>query len=1274
MSFRLSVLVSGAALAGLLIPSGVAPVPSGAFPPDLVDDAASAVTSPGSSSVSPETPTTDQATTDLTTGDETDAASGDEATASGSETKQEDLTFDRTVEPLVGGMVQVTAGGMFTLALADNGRVYRWGDQNAGLMTGVPRPTWATPHLIEGALADVKVVAIAAGRYISLALSDTGQVYTMNDYWYCATAQDPNDDNCAAPVLVRGALSGVRIVAVAAGEEFALALSQDGRVFSWGENNYGQLGDGTTINRITPVLVSGLSGQRVVGIAAGSTHCAAVTSTGAVYTWGTNTTGALGDGTTTSRTSPVKVNGALNGQNVKAVAAGAEFTAALTTGGRVYTWGSNYRGQVGVGDRTDHLTPVLVGGALTGVNITGIVAAGGHTVALSQAGRVYSWGYNAFGEVGVGDTLPRLEPVRLDGILSNVTITAIGVGDYSTVVASNSGKLYLWGTNYYGQIGTPIPPIQALPVAVTGLPSNSPVVAIAAQHDFTMALTAAGQVYTWGNNENQHIGDGTAVNRFSPVLISGALSGVKIVAIATGVDHAMALSANGQVYTWGHNTYGQLGDPGRTAVTPARVDGPLAGLKVVGIAAGDYFNLVVTDTGRVYAWGANASGQLGNGSTTRTGTPTLVGGLLAGVNVATVATGASVSIAISQTGKGYIWGVNATGQLGNGNLTNNPLPAAMTGVFANTSVKAASGGNNHTVATTRDGKFYTWGGNMWGQLGNGTQTDQTTPAPPAGPLANLKVTAVSAGYNHTVAVTDSGRVYTVGYNAYGRLGDGTTALRSTPVLVGGLLTNLKVVAVAAGREHTVALTDTGRVYTWGDNDYGQLGTAVAGHYPWPEPLANFDLRTPPASAGSVTISGTPRTGNTLTATASDVAPANAQLSYQWLRGGTALSGATAGTYTVAPGDVGQVLTVRVTASKTGFTTGSAVSAPITGQIGLFTSVSVSTCAQPAVSAACAAVISATPGMGSAVYQWLINGAAVSGATGSSYRPTPADAGKNLSVRASVTRPGFETRTVTSTTRQVPIPPADSMLAFTLSPDLSGDRLGDVVGVHTSGELRLFKGGASGFSTSFTRPGVSGVAGVRVFGPGDWSGDGRSDVATIDTAGDLWLYRGDGKGSLSTARVKLGNGWNSFLAVPSGDLTGDGQPDLLGVDLSTGLLYLYRWNVARGWFETKRQVGNGWTGWDLYAAGDLNGDGRTDVLGIDSTGNMFCYHGKGDGTFQTKRQCGNGWGSFQLAAGADLTGDGLADIIGRDNQSRAVYFYRGLGAGRFATKRQVTSGW
>jgi hypothetical protein len=252
----------------------------------------------------------------------------------------------------------------------------------------------------------------------------------------------------------------------------------------------------------------------------------------------------------------------------------------------------------------------------------------------------------------------------------------------------------------------------------------------------------------------------------------------------------------------------------------------------------------------------------------------------------------------------------------------------------------------------------------------------------------------------------------------------------------------------------------------------------------------------------------------------------------------------------------------------------------------------------------------------------------------------------------------------------PAPGHTSPVELALTPDMTGDRFGDVLAVDSSGELRVFRGTANGFTQERTLLGLTGLTGTKVYGPGDWSNDGKADLAVVDQAGDLWVHKGDGQGAIATERTKIGHGWSAFAAVPAGDLTGDRQPDLLGTETATGDLYLYKWIPSRGGFHTKRLVGWGWKGWQLHAGGDLNGDGLTDIIGIDSKGDLYCYSGNGNGAFPHKVKCGNGWGSYQLAAGADLNADGLADIVGKDTVTGDVYYYKGLGKGRFATKHRV----
>jgi SpoIID/LytB domain protein len=318
------------------------------------------------------------------------------------------------------------------------------------------------------------------------------------------------------------------------------------------------------------------------------------------------------------------------------------------------------------------------------------------------------------------------------------------------------------------------------------------------------------------------------------------------------------------------------------------------------------------------------------------------------------------------------------------------------------------------------------------------------------------------------------------------------------------------------------------------------------------------------------------------------------------------------------------------------------------------------------------VLTAVPGAwvptpGQLAYQWLANGAAISGATTSTYTVRAADQGRTLSVRVTGTRTGTIAASATSAAVTVPWAPATR---FTLSPDLNGDGRGEVLAVRGD-QLVRYPWTASG---TLGAPQVlgSGFTNQQVYAPGDWNGDRKADVITVRTDGLMFLYPGTGNGTLASPR-QIGNGWQGYRVVPAGDLTGDRVTDLLGIP-ANGDLKLYRGNGRGGFVSPYPRVGNGWVGFDLFAAGDITRDGRADILSVDSRGALWAYAGRGNGTFLTRTQVGNGWGTYTLAAGADLNGDGTADIVGRDDKTGTLYVYTGRGGGFFATKRAIGTGW
>jgi len=248
---------------------------------------------------------------------------------------------------------------------------------------------------------------------------------------------------------------------------------------------------------------------------------------------------------------------------VAAIAAGDSHTCALMVGGGVKSWGDNYNGQLGDGTWTQHTTPVDVSGLTSGVAT--IAAGGDHTCALTAGGGVRCWGRNDYGQLGDGTTTKRNTPVDVSGLTSGVV--AIAAGHYHTCALTAGGGVQCWGRNGNGQLGDGTTTQRTTPVDVSGLTSG--VAAIAAGYSHTCALTAGGGIECWGRNSNGQLGDGTTTQRTTPVDVSGLTSGVA--AIAAGGYHTCALTAGGGVKCWGYNLYGQLGI-GEFGYSPTPVD------------------------------------------------------------------------------------------------------------------------------------------------------------------------------------------------------------------------------------------------------------------------------------------------------------------------------------------------------------------------------------------------------------------------------------------------------------------------------------------------------------------------------------------------------------------------------------------------------------------------------------------------------------------------------------------------------------------------------
>ena len=320
------------------------------------------------------------------------------------------------------------------------------------------------------------------------------------------------------------------------------ALASTGAVYTWGANNYGQLGNGNTTFSATPVLVTALSGVNVKAVAGGVNDNLALTSTGAIYAWGYNGDGELGNGTTSGtapNSTPVQVTG-LSGVNVMAVAAGQDHSLALTNTGAVYAWGSNVYGALGTGNNTNSNTPVPVTG-LSGVNVTAIATGAFHSLALTSSGAVYAWGYNDEGELGNGTTTASSTPVPVAG-LSGVRVKSVAGSTFHSMALTSTGAVYAWGFNGYGELGNGTETDSSTPLLLS-FPANgsATVVGIAAGVFSSFALESDGSLWAWGDNEYGQYGNGTTTSSLTPIEVYTPTGGYGISEFADSSSTSLAI-------------------------------------------------------------------------------------------------------------------------------------------------------------------------------------------------------------------------------------------------------------------------------------------------------------------------------------------------------------------------------------------------------------------------------------------------------------------------------------------------------------------------------------------------------------------------------------------------------------------------------------------------------------------------------------------------------------------------------------------------------------
>jgi alpha-tubulin suppressor-like RCC1 family protein len=405
-----------------------------------------------------------------------------------------------------------------------------------------------------------------------------------------------------------------------------------------------------------------------------------------------------------------------------------------------------------VGTMVDFLAQRRMRGLRFRASAVGLaVLAAALIIATCASGSSYNaldWGDGQWGQLGDNCDGPFCNSDRPVSPIGLTEVTGVSVrGDPNGVhslAALNDGTVMGWGSNYQGQLGyepSP-PPYGNFIISPAPVPGVSEVKDVSAGGLYSLALLNNGTVMAWGANEFGQLGNGSTTGSYIPALVSG-LSGVS--AISAGTNHSLALLSNGTVVSWGANEFGQLGN-GRTTGSdvPVAVSG-LSGVTAVsssGSTGSGEHSLALLSNGTVMSWGANGSGQLGNGSTTGSDVPVAVNGLS---GVIAIAAGGEHSLALLNNGTVMAWGGNELGQLGNGSTTGSDVPVAVNGLSG---VTAVSAGDFYSLALLSNAKLAGWGRNASGELGNGTFTG--TDVPVLDPGLN-GVVGISAGTDTSLA-------------------------------------------------------------------------------------------------------------------------------------------------------------------------------------------------------------------------------------------------------------------------------------------------------------------------------------------------------------------------------------------------------------------------------------------------------------------------------------------------------------------------------------------
>ena len=768
---------------------------------------------------------------------------------------------------------QISAGGTHVVAIRSDKQLFTWGLNSVGQLGNGDYANRSSPVQISTSSWNI----ISAGQTHTTAITSDGKLFTWGDNTVGTLGYTTPLTNYYSWTQVAG------------NTDYTIAIRNDGLLFAWGTNNLGQLGLNDTVNRSSPVQIGSNSWSQVAANApTGGGPVIAIRIDGTLWSWGYNVTGVLGLGDTAYRSSPVQIGTANSWTTVSAskshalaidssgnmygwglgttgqlasisswskVAEGYALTVAIKNDGTLWTWGTNSFGQLGENTITaingNRSVPVQIGAS----SWSQVVAGNYQVLAIDNAGRLFTWGYNAFGELGLGDTINRSSPVQVTSVGDAWRSIAIFGNKASGI--TTTGKLYSWGAGTNGEIGDGNTITRSNPIQI-GASNNWTFVTAGASHKLAVN---SGILYGWGYNVDGELGLGDAISRSSPVQIGSYSS-------AAGTNQAsILLDSLGRLWGTGLGTNGENGLNSVTYSSPVLLN--TGGSSFTTVSGGYQYAVALSTDGKIFAWGQNAAGQLGDNSISTRTVPGVVNTSSWSFISAAKATvvGNLNTFAISGTDNTlYGWGINTNGQIGVNDLVSrsNPIQIWNANIFRSNPVQLTSGswtkvsaGDVTSYGIKTNGTLYTWGTNTNGQLGDGTTVNRSSPTQ-IGTTSWTNVFAHGSTYVH--AIRSDNKLFAWGLGTSGQLGNNAITSRSSPVQVDngtysyvasypttpnvlairtdgslyawGNKTNILLsefsntsytyswTQISVGASHGIALRNDGRIFTWGYNGFG----------------------------------------------------------------------------------------------------------------------------------------------------------------------------------------------------------------------------------------------------------------------------------------------------------------------------------------------------------------------------------------------------------------------------------------------------------------------